>query len=162
MVITGAIAALSFLMITQGIISIYWMLYAWEDAEGIEKAAPPKTFITPKHSFSAIIPARNEVRVIADTIKAIANINYPEELKEIIVVCRHDDLSTITVVNEVIRSIKGKDIKLVVFDDIPINKPHSLNIGLENATKSTIVVFDAEDQPHKDIYNIVNTISSLC
>ncbi|MDE2590932.1 MAG: glycosyltransferase, partial [Patescibacteria group bacterium] len=56
------------------------------------------------------------------------------------------------------RRIKQKNIRLITFDGLPINKPHSLNIGLSHATKNVVVVFDAEDQPHKDIYSIANTI----
>ncbi len=134
------------------------MLYAWEDAERMEKDAPPKNYAVPKQSFSAIIPARHEEKVVGDTIKAVSNINYPEELKEIIIVCRYDDVLTISKAKEIIELLGKKNIRLVVFDDTPINKPHSLNIGLKHATKDIVVIFDAEDQPHKDIYNIVNTI----
>lgn len=154
----SVIVLFSFLMTLQSIFSIYWMLYAWEDIERVEKDAPPKIYVKPKYSFTAIIPARHEERVIADTLKAVSGINYPEALKELIVVCRHDDIETIAKVNQIIQSIEKNNIRLITFSDNPINKPHSLNIGLKHATKDVVVIFDAEDQPHTDIYNIVNTM----
>lgn len=50
------------------------------------------------------------------------------------------------------------NIKLITFSDIPVNKPHALNIGLNHATQDIVVVFDAEDEPHKEIYKIANTV----
>lgn len=156
--ITSIITVFTLSMTAQGVLSIYWMLYAWEDAERIERDKPPSEFISPRLSFTAIIPARHEEKVIADTIKSIAGINYPDELKEALIVCRSDDYGTITKVKEVISSQNNDNIRLILFDDTPINKPHSLNIGLKHATKDIVVIFDAEDQPHKDIYNIANTV----
>src|SRR5690606_37941112 len=50
------------------------------------------------------------------------------------------------------------NIKLVTFKTGPKNKPNGLNRGYREATKDTICIFDAEDQPHHDIYNVINTV----
>jgi cellulose synthase/poly-beta-1,6-N-acetylglucosamine synthase-like glycosyltransferase len=154
------------------------MLYAWEDPSKLEKQKSPVKFSDPLFTFSALVPVRNEEKVIGDTIRAISNINYPEELKEILVLCRADDQESILEVNKTITNLGKDNIRLLVLDDLPINKPHSLNIGLKNIqnriikipksddqpsfniynVNHVITVFDAEDQPHRDIYNIVNTL----
>lgn len=152
------VVVFSLVLSFQGIITLMWMLYAWENPSKAEGYKSPVKFSLPGYTFSALIPARNEKKVIGDTIRAVSDINYPEELKETIVLCRSDDGETISEINKTIKSLGKKNIRLLIFDDLPINKPHSLNIGLKNARNQVITVFDAEDQPNQDIYNIVNTL----
>ncbi len=138
--------------------TLFWMLYAWENPDNSERHKSPKVFEPPSISFTALIPARHESRVIEDTINAVANINYPEDLKETLILCREDDLSTIQIVRTCIQRIGRANVKLFTFDSPLINKPSALNHGLIGAKKDVVVIFDAEDNPHKDIYNIANTI----
>lgn len=145
-------------MTLQAAFTLWWMLYAWDHPDRVEKNKSPETFAKPELSFTAIVPARNEEKVIGQTMSALSEVNYPEHLKEILVVCRYDDTSTIAVVNQTIEKLGKKNIKLVIFNDLPINKPHALNVGLKQATKDIVVVFDAEDEPHKDILQIANTV----
>lgn len=152
------IVALSFLLTFHGIFTLMWMLYAWENPEDVELHKSPKDFTLPKFSFTALIPARHEESVIRDTIKAVNNINYPDYLKEVLILCREDDMKTITKVEETIREIANPNIMLVIFNSFPINKPRSLNQGLWQASNEIIAVFDAEDEPHRDIYSVANTV----
>jgi glycosyltransferase XagB len=148
----------SFFMIVQATITIIWMLYAWNDPKTLSKNRSPKVLLPPQLTFTAIIPARHEEEVIADTLNAVASIDYPKKLHEVLVVCRADDTKTI---NEVKRTILERNLtntRLIIFHDTPINKPHGLNVGLAEARGKVVVVFDAEDEPHKDIYSIVNTV----
>jgi cellulose synthase/poly-beta-1,6-N-acetylglucosamine synthase-like glycosyltransferase len=153
-----AVFLFSIVMTLQGLLNLYSMLYAWEDVETIENDSAPKVFFKPHLSFTALVPARNEENVIQDTIEAIANIDYPSALKEIIIICKTDDTGTIAKVRELITKLQRTNIKLATFDDEPVNKPHALNVGLAQAKKDIVVVFDAEDQPHDQIYNIINTV----
>lgn len=155
--IVGGLVLLSLLMIWQSLFSLYLMLYGWEDIERIEKEKGPREFSKPKLSFTALVPVRHEEHVIADTIRAVANINYPEHLKETLVIVRIDDEKTRAKAEKAIAQLNRPNVKLVLFGDLPINKPHSLNIGLSHASKDVVVVFDAEDQPSREIYNIANT-----
>lgn len=134
------------------------MLYAWNDPQKTNSYRSPTVYLPPKYSFTALLPARHEEKVIADTIKAISQINYPQELTEILVICRCDDPGTIEMAQKAIFELKKNNIRLVIFDDLPINKPHGLNLGLSQANKDVVVIFDAEDEPHREIYNVVNTI----
>lgn len=149
---------LSLIMTLQGSLTLLFMLYAWENPKRVEKNKSPKKYLKPSLSFSAIIPARHEENVIADTIRAVLKINYPDSLKEVLIVCHPDDRKTINKVKETIAKIDKKNIKLIIFDYLPISKPSALNIGLDETTKQVVAVFDAEDEPHRDIYQIVNTV----
>ncbi len=152
MVLSAAILSI------QGFFSLFLMIYSWEDPEKIANFRSPEKYSAPKRSFTALIPARHEKDVIAYTIRAVHNIHYPDTLKEILIICRTDDLETIQVSEQEIRSIGNPKIKLVLFDGFPINKPHGLNIGLKEASGDVVTIFDAEDEPHRDIYNIINTV----
>jgi len=152
------IVFLSVTMILQGIFFIYLMLYAWENDTKIAGNRNTRSFSKKKHHITALVPARHEAKVIEDTIRAINNIDYPDRYKETIIICRADDLTTIKSVKKTIKAIRKKNIKLIIFNSLPINKPHSLNIGLKEAKHEVIVIFDAEDQPHVNIYNNVNTV----
>ena len=143
----------------QGIITLVWMLYAWNNPEKIDSAGSPKRYAEPKFSFTAIVPVRFEEKVIKDTIRAISKINYPKELSEIIIVVRYDDKESPVKVQEVINEIGAENIKLqVLLGSYPINKPNKLNYALKAANGDIIAIFDAEDEPHRSIYNIVNTV----
>jgi len=156
--IEAIVITLTTLFMAQSIFTLLWMLYAWEDPENVHKDRSPLVFYPPQLSFTALVPARHEDGVIEDTIQAINSIHYPEHLKEILILCKNDDIKTIQKARSVMRILKKKTIKLVIFDDEPINKPHALNYGLDEASNEVIVIFDAEDQPHKDIYKVANTV----
>ncbi len=149
---------LSVILSLQAIFTIIWMLYAWENPKEVSKHKSPNRLFPPSLSFSIIVPARSEKAVIKDTILALERINYPDNLKEIIIVCRSDDKETINEVKRVLKLLKKDFIHLVIFNSSPINKPHALNVGLKKAKNEIIAVFDSEDEPHPDILKIINTV----
>ncbi len=147
-------------VIIQTIYTTYLMIYSWDDEQKHKDQRPPDQFLIPKLSFTALLPARNEEGVISKTIQNMANLNYPKELVEAMVICEASDTGTIVEVEEKIKELKTKgvdNIKLVIFNDRPINKPHGLNIGLANSKNEVVTVFDAEDHFHPEIFNVINT-----
>ncbi len=152
------ILIISSLLTLHGMLTLAWMFYAWDNPDKAYKNRSPSKFKLPLITFTALVPARNEEQVIAQTIRAISNMNYPQEMCETIILCREDDVGTINAVNQVMYLLNVSNIRLKTFNDFPINKPHALNIGLKEANHDVVAVFDAEDEPHADIYNIVNTV----
>lgn len=153
------ILILTFILLPQGLFTLYWMLYTWNNPEVADHFRSPKEFTTPQMSFTALLPARHEENVIKDTIRAVDRMNYPDHLKEILVLIRdEDDDMTIQRTKEAIAEIGKDTIKLVTFTDGPKNKPNGLNKGLRVAGNQVICVFDAEDEPHADLYNVINTV----
>lgn len=149
---------LSFFLIIHSTITLCWMLYAWQDPEAALDHRSPSEYVHPYYSFTALLPVRHEEHVVSDTITALNKIDYPDYLKEVIVLCRADDVGTIQKVQETIDAIGNPRILLEIFYDDPINKPHALNKGLAVSQNQIISIFDAEDEPHPEIYHIINTI----
>lgn len=151
----------SILLGLQALFSIRLALYAWEDERTLSRTRAPESFDPPTLSFTVLLPARHEESVIGETIRHIAGINYPRELVQVLVIVAADDVGTIAAVEEEICRLGSRgvhNVRLVTFGDGPINKPHALNVGLKNAVGDVVCIFDAEDEPHPDIFNIVNTV----
>jgi cellulose synthase/poly-beta-1,6-N-acetylglucosamine synthase-like glycosyltransferase len=149
----------SLLIFLQAGHTLYLALYAWNRPSADSQA--PDTFIAPRLSFTVMLPARHEEEVIQTTIDRVAHANYPARLLQIMVVCSADDVGTIGEAQEKIAELRGQgltNVSVVTFDDLPINKPHGLNKALPQATNHVVTIFDAEDDIHPDIFNVVNTV----
>ena len=151
----------SLLLAAQSAYSAALMLYAWEDEEKPARNRAPATFEPPRHSFTLLLPARHEEAVIGDTIRRVVELDYPRELVQVLVVIEAEDQGTIATVQETIAALRAQgvgNVRLLTFDDPPINKPHGLNVGLREATGDVVTIFDAEDEPHPNILRIVDTV----
>lgn len=156
-----AITALSILLTFQAAHTAYIMIYTWDRPEAYRRSRAPDTFLMPLKSFTVLLPARHEEEVIQDTIQRVVDARYPLSLMEVLVICEHTDRGTIEKVEEKITQLRGEgidNVRLLVFNDTPINKPHGLNIGLADSSNEVVTIFDAEDEIHPDIFNIVNTV----
>ena len=152
---------LSLLLLAQASYSTYLMLYTWNEASNRELYGAPAEFSPAQKSFTVLLPARHEEEVIQHTIQGVLDANYPRELLEIVVICRIDDEGTITKVQEKIAELVPQgvtNVRLIVFQDKPINKPHGLNVGLRYTHNEVVTIFDSEDQIHPDVFNVVNTV----
>jgi cellulose synthase/poly-beta-1,6-N-acetylglucosamine synthase-like glycosyltransferase len=113
-------------------------------------------------SFTVMLPARHEEAVIQETIQRVADLNYPRQLVEGLVVIESNDVGTIAKVKEKLAELaltNIHNIRLITFSDPPINKPHGLNVALRESAGDVVTIFDAEDEPHPDILHIVNTVA---
>ena len=155
------LVAFSILISLQAAGTIYLMLYTWNQEAIYESAQAPETFRVPKLAFTALLPARNEVEVIGYTLERVMSANYPRRLLEAIVICEVHDTGTIAAAQAAIDDMASRGItgaRVITFDDKPINKPHGLNKALPQARGDVITIFDAEDEIHPDIFNVVNTV----
>ncbi|MEA2638619.1 MAG: glycosyltransferase XagB [Chloroflexota bacterium] len=155
------LAVVSLLLAGQAAYSAALMLYAWEDEDKWSQNRVPATFEPPRNRFTVLLPARHEEAVIQGTIQRVVDLDYPRELVEVLVVIEAGDHGTIAKVLETMAMLRAQGIdhvRLLTFDDPPINKPHGLNVGLSVATGSVVTIFDAEDEPHPEILQVVNTL----
>jgi glycosyltransferase XagB len=155
------LAGWSLLLAAQSAYSAALMLYAWEDNARSEQNRVPQSFAPPRRRFTLLLPARHEEEVIQETIQRVVELRYPAELVQVLVVIEAGDAGTIATVEEKLAELRGKGsdhVRLITFSDPPINKPHGLNVGLRHATGDVVTIFDAEDEPHPDILNAVNTV----
>jgi cellulose synthase/poly-beta-1,6-N-acetylglucosamine synthase-like glycosyltransferase len=145
------------LMAVQAIFNIRLRLFIWEIPENALLNHAPNVYREPCLSFTILLPARHEERVYRETIEKIYDLNYPKELMQIIAICREDDPGTIAEARATIDELGDPNVQLLIFNDEPVNKPHSLNLGLQISRGDVVTIFDAEDEPHLDILNIINT-----
>jgi protoporphyrinogen oxidase/cellulose synthase/poly-beta-1,6-N-acetylglucosamine synthase-like glycosyltransferase/putative flippase GtrA len=153
-----ALVILYVLVVMQGIFALYLMIYTWENPVSIAAKDLTRRFVAPRHSFTAIIPCKHEQNTIADTLRALSMSNYPEDKLQILAVIHESsDDGTIGEVKKAITALGKKNIQLLTYDEEPINKPHGLNEALKQATGEYVAIFDAEDEVHQDLFNVVNT-----
>jgi len=145
------------LMALQAIFNIRLRLFIWEKPENAWLNHAPTVYRDPCLSFTIMLPARHEEAVYRETIQKVYELNYPKELMQIVAICREDDPGTIAEAQATIDQLGDPNVQLVIFNDMPINKPHGLNIALQIAQGDVVTIFDAEDEPHPDILNIINT-----
>jgi cellulose synthase/poly-beta-1,6-N-acetylglucosamine synthase-like glycosyltransferase len=153
----GLFLLITALMTVQAMFNIRLRLFIWENPEHLLLNRAPKVYHDPYFSFTILLPARHEQDVYRETIQKIYDLNYPKELMQIIAICREDDPGTIAEALAKINELRDQNIRLLVFNDKPINKPHGLNLALRIARGDVVTIFDAEDEPHPNILNIINT-----
>jgi cellulose synthase/poly-beta-1,6-N-acetylglucosamine synthase-like glycosyltransferase len=154
-------AAITFLSLTlsaHGFFTLYLMLYTWWRPEHVRAAGSPDTYVAPSRRFTVLLPARHEEEVIGQTIRSVWSSRYPKDLLEVVVVCEHSDHATIREVERTIAAIGHPNVRLCLFSDGPINKPHGLNVALRQSTHEVVAIVDAEDDVHPDLFSVVNTI----
>lgn len=154
------LVTISTILTIQGLYALFLMLYAWEDPETALASRSPEEYKQPKYSFTTLLPVRHETKVVFDTLKAISAMDYPRAMCEIKVICSDEDIETIAAVEDAIADLGISDIaSLVIYDHrAGTNKPKAMNAALVEATYDVVVVFDAEDEPHPEIFNVVNTV----
>jgi len=158
-VVSAVLVLVSILVTLQAGHALYLTLYSWD--RPISEASAPDEFSEPGLSFTVMLPARHEESVIQTTMSRVAGANYPAHLIQVLVICAADDVGTINEAEakiEELRKAGRHNVSLVVFRDGPVTKPHGLNCGLPHANHDVVTIFDAEDDPHPDIFNVVNTI----
>lgn len=145
------------LMVFQAVFNIRQRLYIWETPENAMLNRAPTIYRDPCLSFTILLPAKNEEDVYRETIQKVYDLNYPSELVQIIAICREDDPGTIAEAQAKIDELGDPNVQLLIYNDYPISKPHGLNLGLQVSRGDIVTIFDAEDEPHPDILNIINT-----
>ena len=146
------------LMTAQAIFSIRLRLYIWEEPERAWLNSAPTVYRAPQLSFTILLPAFHEEALYADTIQKVYDLNYPKHLVQVLALLREHDRGTINVAREKLKQLYAPNVELLVTNDKHGGKPHQLNLGLKVARGDIVTIFDAEDEPHPDILQVINTI----
>ncbi len=154
--LSGFLFLVTIFLLCQGSFATYSILSSWLNPESLKKISPPKDFSQNRLFFSLIIPVRNEEKVIAQTLAAMKKINYPRDKYEIIITARDDDTKTVGKILESLSHLPPT-FNLLVWENFPNSKPQGLNAALKYTQGEIVGIFDAEDEPHPDILNAVNT-----
>jgi glycosyltransferase XagB len=165
--------AFSIVVLVQALFSLYLTVYSWEHPQRLAESHGPTSYEPSTCSFTVLVPARDEARVIYDTMMRLWSANYPirhdddtyheryvmkRRLLEIVVVCHQDDRATIAEARRAAFNIGSDGVRVVTFAGEPINKPHALNVGLAASSNEVVAVFDAEDDVHPDLFAMVATV----
>ncbi len=145
------------LMTAQAVFNIRLRLFIWEIPEHAWLNHAPTIYRDPCLSFTIMLPARHEEDVYQETIQKVYDLNYPKELLQIIAICSDDDIGTIAEAQKKIDQLADSNVQLLIYTDKPTSKPRGLNRALQVARGDVVTIFDAEDEPHPDILNIINT-----
>jgi cellulose synthase/poly-beta-1,6-N-acetylglucosamine synthase-like glycosyltransferase len=99
-------------------------------------------------TYTVLIPAYHEEAVIGDTVRCVADLDYPKDKLEVLVLVERRDEATI----RAIRAVDPPDhVRIVLLPPgLPQTKPRSCNLGLMLARGELLVIFDAEDRPERD------------
>ena len=145
------ILAITLFLVVQGYLVTRSMLYSFSRKDSSVIAAT-----SPKHTFSLIIPAKNEANVIGQTIATITKQQYPEYLFEVLVIIPSDDIATLNAADSAINTAGVNNIRIIPVDGAPHSKAYSLNLGIQLAKHDYIGIFDAEDEPNSEILQKIN------
>lgn len=158
-ILYAAIIIISLVLVAQAVFTLGLMLYTWARPERLEESDSPDEYLPPRLSFTAILPARNEEGVIGDTLHQIWQTSYPKELLEMVVVCEQSDVGTIEEAERAAAEIGHPGVRVLSFaaGDRPVNKPRGLNVALAETKNEVVTIFDAEDDVHPEIFDVINT-----
>jgi cellulose synthase/poly-beta-1,6-N-acetylglucosamine synthase-like glycosyltransferase len=99
-------------------------------------------------SFSILVPAKNEEKVIGRLLSALVKLDYPEEKKEVIVVSDESTDKTVEICRKYVERYPNQ-MKLVLKSN-STRKASALNYGLKHATGEIVATFDADNAPEPD------------
>ena len=97
--------------------------------------------------YTILVPAYHEAEVIARTIAALENLDYPAERLDIRLLLEEDDRETIDAARRA-TSVLPREIILIP-QGLPRTKPKACNVGLLGAKGEFVTIYDAEDRPER-------------
>lgn len=152
------VATLALALLGQALFAQWLMVYTWDHPERLSSTRGPSRFLKPRVRFAVLLPARHEEAVIAETVRRVAAAHYPPGFLQIRVICHEDDEATALAARAAADDSDNANVSVVSFAGDRINKPRALNVGLASSTHEVVCVFDAEDDVHPDIFNVINTV----
>jgi len=101
--------------------------------------------------YTILLPVYKEKEIVKLLLQGVANLDYPKERYEILILLEEDDVETIQEIENHLTSdedLKGYNfIPIVVPDYQPKTKPKACNYGLIFSRGKHLVIYDAEDIP---------------
>jgi glycosyltransferase XagB len=95
--------------------------------------------------YTVLIAAYHEEEVIAQTLRAMEQLDYPRDRLEVVLLLERDDDGT---ARSARAARPGPEVRILRIPDVPPRtKPRALNVGLAATTGELVTVYDAEDKP---------------
>lgn len=110
-----------------------------DDAEA--RALPDRQLPT----YTILVPAYREPEVIADLLRSLSQLDYPDDQLDIKLLLEADDPDTLAAV---VLARPSSNVEVVrILPSEPRTKPKACNIGLALARGRFVTIYDAEDRP---------------
>jgi hypothetical protein len=141
-------AVLCFLV---GLPSAFRILLVMDELHATPRHSGPDFSSVPDQDlpvYSVIAPLHREARVVDQLLSAIERLDYPLEKLDVILMVESDDRETHAAITG-----RRHRMPITVIPAPPVGpctKPKALNIALELARGSFVVIYDAEDRPQLD------------
>jgi cellulose synthase/poly-beta-1,6-N-acetylglucosamine synthase-like glycosyltransferase len=147
------VVLVSLLLTAVAVATLWWMLHAWRDPETLASTGFAYESGPPALSFSLIVPARHEQAVLETTLEQLRALDYPDF--EVVAIVGHDDPDTAAVATAV-ADRHPDQVRVVVDQNWPKNKPKALNTALPHCRGDVVGVFDAEDEVDRRLLRVVD------
>lgn len=98
---------------------------------------------------SILVPAHNEEKVIGRTVKAIMNMDYPQDRFELVVINDCSSDRTGEILQELLQEYNNLKVITVLPPEGGRGKAVALNRGLEEAKGEYIAIYDADNTPER-------------
>lgn len=122
--------------------TLWWMLHAWRTPENYESTNFSTDGVLSRHSFSIIIPCRDEpYEVMAATVQRLLNQTHGQV--EIVISVGDDDVDTVDRAR-MLAALHPEQIRVSINSDPVKNKPRQLNSALQLCTGDIVGIVDAE------------------
>lgn len=108
---------------------------------------PALTADTDLPAYTVLVPLKDEAHMAQPLMANLAQLRYPSDQIEILIICEAFDLAT----QDAVRAELRPPFSLVINPaGGPKTKPNALNYALWQARGKLITIYDAEDRPHPD------------
>lgn len=96
--------------------------------------------------YTILAALYREAGEVRDLVAALEGLDWPQDRREVFLVCEEDDPATIEAIGAL--DLPPGFHLLTCPPSIPRTKPKALNFALPMATGEFLVIYDAEDRPH--------------
>lgn len=148
MILSAVLVLVSIFFFCMAVGTLWWMMYAWRTPENLAETRFVESDGTQGLSFSLLVPARHEEKVLAHTVARLLESRHSDF--EVLVIVGHDDPGTAAVAEE-LADRHPERVRVVVDTNAVKNKPKALNTALPYCRGEVVGVFDAEDDVHPNL-----------
>ena len=101
--------------------------------------------ITPKNTFSILVPFRNEAHNLSNLLTSLYNLKYPTHLFEVLLIDDNSSDNYLAIVNSFTTKNEAVPIRIIRSSKIKNSpKKDAINLGIENANFKWIITTDAD------------------
>jgi cellulose synthase/poly-beta-1,6-N-acetylglucosamine synthase-like glycosyltransferase len=121
---------------------------AWETVEQVSAREVAELEDTDLPVYTILVPVYREAGIVGLLMRNLADLDYPREKLEILLLLEEDDPETLSAA---LAAAPPDLVRIVVVPhSLPRTKPRACNVGLAFARGEYVVIYDAEDRPDPD------------